>query len=92
MTGTGTVTGTQGRQGEQGQELKRRGEQREGWRQKEPGDLQSDSRGGAEDAREGVMPMGNQQPQSKDPTPQRERCIMWRTRAQVREECDGTEG
>ena len=37
-----------------------------------------------EDMRERVTPTSDQRPQSQDPTPQRDRCIMRRTRAQRR--------
>ena len=52
---------------------------------REPGHIRSDGRGGSEDAREGVIPTSNQQPHPQDPMSQRDRRIIWRTRAQRRE-------
>ena len=61
-------------------------------RETEPGNPQSDSRGGAEDAREGMIPTptSNQQSQPQDPTPQRDRRIVRRTIN--RAYCPGTRG
>ena len=47
-----------------------------GWGEKEPGKIRRDSRGRVEDMREGATPMGNQQPQSQDLAPQRNRRII----------------
>ena len=56
----------------------------EGGEEGESGTLPSDlnSRDGAKDARERgrVTPTSNKQPQPQHPTPQRDRCIMQRTR------------
>ena len=52
--------------------------------------LPSGNRGGSEVARVGTTPTSNQQPQPQDPTPQRDRRIMCRTRAQGREAGDVT--
>ena len=49
---------------------------------REPGNLQRDIRGWAENTREEMTPTCNQQPQSQDPTPQRGRLIMRGGRAQ----------
>ena len=57
----------------------------EGGGEKEPGNLRSGNRGGSEDARRRAAPTSNQQPQPQDPTPQRGRRIMGRTRVQRRE-------
>ena len=68
-------------------------------REREPGNLPSDSKGGAEDAREGMAPMGNQQPQPQHSTPSREHRIMKRTRSKewvtrdgIREREEGRRG
>ena len=59
------------------------GENRDGGRgEREPGNLRSSNRGGSQDAR---TPTSNQQPQPQDPTPQRDRRIMLKNRAQGRE-------
>ena len=57
----------------------------EGGGEKAPRNLQSGGRRGSEDARGGVTPTSNQQPQPQGPTPQRDRRAMRRTRAQGRE-------
>ena len=48
----------------------------------------SGNRGGLEDARAGATLTGNQQPQPQNPTPQRDRRIVQRTRARGREARD----
>ena len=48
----------------------------------ESGYVQSGNRGGLEAARGGATPTSNQQPQPQYPTPQRNRRIIRRTRAQ----------
>ena len=60
----------------------------EGGGEREPGNVRSGNRGGSEGARRGATSTRNQQPQSQDPTPQRNRCIMRKTRAQRREARD----
>ena len=57
----------------------------EGGGEREPWNLRSGNRDGLEDARRGATPTNNQQPQPQDPTPQLDRHIMRRTRAQGRE-------
>ena len=52
----------------------------EGGGEIKPDNLPSDRRGEAEDARKGVTPTSNKQPQSQDPTPQQDRRIMRRTK------------
>ena len=51
---------------------------------RESGNLQSGYRGGFESAK-GATPTSNQQPQPQDQTPQRDRRIIWKTKAQGRE-------
>ena len=54
----------------------------EGGGERKPGNLLSHSRGGSEDAREELTPTRIQQPQPQgDPTPQRDRHLIGRTRA-----------
>ena len=65
--------------------------ERMGVGEREPGNPTSNSGGGADDAREGVMLAGNQQPQSQDPAPQRERRMMRGTKAQRWEARGGLE-
>ena len=57
----------------------------EGRGEREPRNLQSGNRGESEDVQEGATPTNNQQSQPQDPTPQRDRRIMQRIRAQGRE-------
>ena len=49
------------------------------------GNLRSGNRGGSEEARRRATPASNEQPQPKNTTPQRDRRIMLRTRAQGQE-------
>ena len=91
MTGTGTWMGTGTRTGIRagtGTGMgKGTGTKTEG--EREPGNLRSDI-GGTEEPRGGPTPMSNQQPRPQEPTPQQDRCIMRRARAQGREARNGT--
>ena len=56
--------------------------------EREPGNLRNGNSDGSEDLREGATPKSNEQPKSQDPTPQRNRRIMRRVKAQGREARD----
>ena len=63
----------------------------EGGGEREPENLRSGYRGGLlEDARRRATPTSNQQSQPQDPTPQRDCCIMLRTRPEPRDWRRGT--
>ena len=95
-TGTGAGTGTRTRTGMSTSAGKgartgtrTRDETRvEGGGKRELGNLKSSNRGGSEDARRGARQTSSHKPHSQDPTPQRDRRIMRRTRAQGREARD----
>ena len=63
----------------------------EGGEERHTGNLRRGNKGESEDARGGAISTSNQQPQPQDPTPQRDRRIMRKTRAKGREARDSEE-
>ena len=83
-TGVGIRMGTKTRTWDISGSWEENGAKDERWKEgrveREPGNLQGNYRDGVKDARDEVIPTGKRQPQTLDPTTQRDRNVMGLTR------------